>query len=405
MDSLRLIVVLLLIILALRKRVPVGIALLGAGIFAAFLFQLNFNIVVNEYWSLVKAEKFISLTLLVILITILGALLKELKFLDKLTESCRGLPGGSRTAVTVLPGLVGLMPMPGGSLLSAPLVDNLLGNKEYPSDLKLVINYLYRHIVEIFWPIYAGLILTEAITGMPIYKVSMLHLPLFILTVIVGLFFFIRQLSTVKLKKRNGIKTIYGILSSLWPIILAILLYGIVKLELVYSISISIFILIIIARPSSDILKKSFSAGLSINLVFLIYGILSFQMIIELTGIVSSIPNLATVYNLPPELIIFLVCFTIGMLTGMFSAYVGLGYSILAGYLYQPQLNPSYIFIAYFSGFIGVMLSPTHLCLILTIQYFKTDLMAVYKRIIPAFIVLMILVYIVYLCGWGELFK
>lgn len=404
MNSLRLIVVLLLIILALRKKAPVGITLFGAGIITAFLFQLNFNVVINEYWNLLKSEKFISLTLLVILITILGALLKELKFLNKLADSCRGLPGGSRTAVAVLPGLVGLMPMPGGSLLSAPLVDNLLTNKEYPADLKLVINYWFRHVVEFFWPIYAGLILTEALTGMPIYKVSILQLPLFLLTVFVGIIFFIRNLSTVRIDNGNGFKTLYGILSSLWPLILAILLYGIVKLELVYAVSISILILIISSKPTSNILKKSFSAGLSVSLVLLIYGILSFQMIIELTGTVKAIPTLATIYNLQPELIIFLVCFTIGILTGMFSAYVGLGYSILAGYLYQPILNPSYILIAYFSGFIGVMLSPTHLCLILTNQYFKCDLITAYKRMIPPFFVLTILVFALYFAGWGKLF-
>ena len=188
------------------------------------------------------------------------------------------------------------------------------------------------------------------------------------------------------------------------PIILAILLYGIIKIDLVYSISISILMLILTSRPSSEILKKSFNSGLSISLVFLIYGILSFQMIIELTGTVNSIPNLASIYNLPPELIIFLVCFTIGILTGMVSAYVGLGYSILAGYLFQPHLNPSYIMLAYFSGFLGIMLSPAHLCLILTNQYFYSDLVAVYKRMIPPFIVLTILVILLYLSGWGDLF-
>jgi integral membrane protein (TIGR00529 family) len=404
MEALRLFVVLILIIVAIRKKVPVGITLFGAGIIIAFLFQLKFNIVVGEYWNLFKSDRFISLTFLVIVITILGALLQELKFLDKLADSCRGLPGGSRIAVTVIPGLVGLMPMPGGALMSAPLVNNLLNDKDYPSDLKMVINYWFRHAVEIFWPIYAGMILTEAITGLPIYKVTILQFPLYLFMMIGGLLFFIKNLSTMRIKNGNLLKTLYGIVTSLWPIILAVLIYGIIKLDLIYCISISIIILIITSKPSLSILKKSLFAGISISLIFLIYGILSFQKIIELTGIVKSIPNLAVVYNFPPELIIFLVCFTIGMLTGTMSAYIGLGYSILANYLYHPTINASYIFIAFFSGYSGFIFSPSHLCLILTNQYFKSDLIAVYKRMIPPFVVVTILVIILYYSGWGKLF-
>jgi hypothetical protein len=219
-----------------------------------------------------------------------------------------------------------------------------------------------------------------------------------------GLLFFIKNLSTMRIKNGNLLKTLYGIVTSLWPIILAVLIYGIIKLDLIYCISISIIILIITSKPSLSILKKSLFAGISISLIFLIYGILSFQKIIELTGIVKSIPNLAVVYNFPPELIIFLVCFTIGMLTGTMSAYIGLGYSILANYLYHPTINASYIFIAFFSGYSGFIFSPSHLCLILTNQYFKSDLIAVYKRMIPPFVVVTILVIILYYSGWGKLF-
>jgi hypothetical protein len=43
---------------------------------------------------------------------------------------------------------------------------------------------------------------------------------------------------------------------------------------------------------------------------------------------------------------------------------------------------------AFASGFAGVMLSPTHLCLLLTIRYFNADMAGTYRHIyLPVFLV------------------
>ncbi len=404
MDAVKLIVVFLLIVIALRRKLSVGLTLLGAGIITALLYQLPISVLLNGYWELVQSRPFIFLTTVVILITILGSLLKELTFLEKLAASCRSLKGGNRTAVSILPGMIGLMPMPGGALLSAPLVDNVLQDGDYPADLKLVTNYWFRHIFEFFWPVYAGIILTEAITGLPIYKVSLLQFPLTILMATIGLFFFVRRISRGGRGGESTGKALLGIVRSIWPIVLAITIYGLTKIDLTWAVLISLVALIVVARPSVQAITLSLKKGFSPNLILLVFGILSFQMVVELVGAVESITKLATSYHLPEELIIFIVCFTIGILTGMVSAYVGLGYTLLAGFLYQPEIVPSNIFFAYLSGFVGIMLSPSHVCLILTIDYFKTDLMMVYRRLAVPMLLLVGFAYLIYLSPWGQLF-
>ena len=42
---------------------------------------------------------------------------------------------------------------------------------------------------------------------------------------------------------------------------------------------------------------------------------------------------------------------------------------------------------AFASGFLGVLFSPVHICLILTREYFKADLWGIYKKMIPAGII------------------
>lgn len=405
MEAVKLIAVFVIIILALRKKLSVGVTLFGAGVITSLLYQVELSALLDGYWELLKSKRFISLTSVIVLITTLGRLLKELKFLERLSEACKGLPGGNRTALAVMPPLVGLMPMPGGSLLSAPLVDNVLVGSRYVPEFRTASNYWFRHLVEFFWPIYPGIILTEAITGLPIGTVSLMQAPLSVIMITIGLVFFIRKVDNSGTNETDFFGAVLGIAKTVWPIALAIAVYAILKVDLALAVLISFIVLLVIARPPKDNLLRALKEGLSFKLVFLVFGTLSFQTALELSGAIGSIPKLSLQFNLPEELLIFLVCFAAGILTGMVAAFVALSYTLLAGFLYQPEIMPSYILLAYLSGFVGMMLSPSHLCLILTNEYFRSDLLKVYRRLAIPLILLALFGFLLYLSPWAALFR
>jgi len=402
MDAVKLIVIFTLIVLALHKKLSVGVTLFGAGLLTALLFSVPTSRLLDGYWELITSRRFISLTAVICQITMLGAILKELGFLQKLSESCRGLIGGRKTAVAAMPPLVGMMPMPGGSLLSAPLVDNVLSESRYAPHFKCAANYYFRHVIEHFWPIYPGIIITEAITTVPVASLALLYSPLAVIMLIIGYFAFIRQIENHSGERRGLLRTMAGILSATWPIVLAIVIYGLFKVELAIAIAVSFVALLVVARPPRASVVRALKKGLSYKLIFLIFGILSFQTCLDLSGAIGSLQQLSIDYNLPPELIIIVVCFASGLLTGMYAAYVALSYTLLAGFLYQPVINPSHIFLAMLSGYIGMMLSPTHLCLIVTNEYFHSDLLKVYRCIVIPFLILGLAGFLIYLSGWGD---
>ncbi len=404
MEAIKLLGLFLLIVIALRLKLSVGVTLLGAGVVTAILYSVSATELLEGYWQLAQSKKFIFLTSVVLLITFLGSLLKEVGYLDRLSGACRGLYGGKRTAAAILPPLIGLMPMPGGALLSAPLIDKVLSEPRYKPEFRTVTNYWFRHIAEFAWPLYPGLILSEAITGMPIGDIAVMQLPLTVIMVIIGLLFFIRtiQPGTVA-TSRNGL-ALMGILGALWPIMLAIAIYGFTGIQLAWAVLISVGLLIVVVRPKLPAVLKAARRGFSYKLVLLIFGTLSFQTALELAGAIEAIPRLATSYSLPPELIIILVCVIAGLLTGMVAAYVALGYTLLAGFMYQPEIIPGHIMLAYLSGFVGMMLSPAHLCLILTNEYFKSDLGRVYRKLAPPLAVVFAGGILLYFSGWPELF-
>ncbi len=403
MEIIRLLIILIAILIALKKNLPVGITLFAAGLLTALLYQISVGQLAEGYWSLLKSERFLTLTGVIVLITILGQLLKELGFLERLAEACRHLYGGNRTAVAILPFLIGLMPMPGGALLSAPLVGNVLKDQRYTPEFKTTANYWFRHIVECFWPVYPGIILIEGITGMPMWKVSLLQVPFSIFMLIMGIIFFSRQINRSGDGDVRMWRSFAGIARTLWPIAGAITIYAAFGIPLALSVLIALLVLAAITRPRWPSLSISLKQGLSVKLIFLVFGILSFQTVLEMSGAIDSFPKLAATYHLPPQILIFAVCFTLGILTGMVAAYIGMGFTLLAGFIYQPVLVPSNILIGYLSGYLGMLLSPTHLCLILTNDYFGSDLVKVYKMMALPLILVSLLGFLLAITPWASI--
>ncbi|MEN3012426.1 MAG: DUF401 family protein, partial [Dictyoglomus thermophilum] len=58
-----------------------------------------------------------------------------------------------------------------------------------------------------------------------------------------------------------------------------------------------------------------------------------------------------------------------------------------------PYQNPSkYLVLAFASAFLGIMVSPLHLCLILTKEYFKPDWKKLYNYVVKSGILLAIFI-------------
>lgn len=82
-------------------------------------------------------------------------------------------------------------------------------------------------------------------------------------------------------------------------------------------------------------------------------------------------------FGIPLILLIFLIPFISGVTTGITVGYVGASYPVifrLLGSDPSPALLFSTIALTHTSGYLGMIFSPIHVCLIVTNEYFKTGL-------------------------------
>jgi len=151
--------------------------------------------------------------------------------------------------------------------------------------------------------------------------------------------------------------------------------------DLVVSVATVCAVLYVVSGGYRGFRAKVIGESASPKLIFLIYSVMVFKRVIEDSAAVVSLPSLFTSYGVEPAVILFTVPFIVGLLTGITIAYVGASFPFLATYISGEGFNPGYFMLAYVGGYMGVMLSPVHLCLVLSRQYYNASLSGVYKLI------------------------
>ena len=107
-----------------------------------------------------------------------------------------------------------------------------------------------------------------------------------------------------------------------------------------------------------------------------------FKSILEVSGGVDIIKEELLAYKIPILVTVMVLPFITGMITGIAVGFVGTSFPLVITLIATMTTGQSgaLIFIAYAFGFSGMMLSPVHLCFLLTKDYFKADMLEVYRR-------------------------
>jgi len=165
-----------------------------------------------------------------------------------------------------------------------------------------------------------------------------------------------------------------------------------VKIDLLLSLVIVIFSLFFlnIKKLSLKKLKEIIRNDVDFGVVILIAGIMIFQRMLQVSGGIEVIPKVFAKLGVHPYIVLFSIPFFIGTMTGLSAAALGIGLPILLPIIVQVEANLYYAMLAFTGSFIGVMISPMHLCLVVTKNYFKADMVKIYKMLILPLIIIVL---------------
>ncbi len=373
---------LLLILLIARKSLWMA---MFAGALCLGLYSPGIRNILGVARTVFTDPSILLLSLAVGIIPLIGGAMERTGMMDDLVNNLRMK---KKAFLSVSPALVGLLPMPGGALLSAPLLEK--GGKGVPNDLKSAINVWYRHIFILIYPLGTLLAITK-MAGINLYVAVLYTVPGFLILLVLGHFTLIRKVEgsieyTKKFDRNKLALALFVIV--LAPVIHLCLMYIFGQLNvfprvtselpLVIGVTVSLIMAFRLGGLSPKDIMPVTRKMKPWNFALIIVGMFFFLEMFTSSDAPSTIEKL----KVPALVLLVGVGFFLGAAMGRVTAPVFILYPIYCtqfggGENATMPLIP--FSVMYFAVFLGYVISPVHPCLIVTMEYFKVGYKEIFK--------------------------
>lgn len=390
-PGINLLIILILIVSLIRAKVKLGTTMSIAAIVLGLLFKVTFGGFVETLKNAIFSQTFLQLGIALNIIVFLENVLRKKGYLQKTTEALRILIPNSKINIMLLPAFLGLLPSPGGAMFSAPLVSDAGRDLEMSPETKSMVNYWFRHVWEYFIPLYPGVLLASKILAVPVNQIALMLSVFFIWSVGVGYFFIIKDIpfkqdhhaNTNELSNKRRAEELGNLIRGIWPVMLIVGLVLFFRADVGLTVSLVIIALLVINRYQWNELKTLWQEAFQFSLVLLIAGVLFFKEMLMTTGVVQWLPQYFKSLGIPEVLVVSSLPFLVAVAVGLSQGYVAATFPLLTGIIGTGSaLNLGMFILAFISGFVGIMLTPLHLCMLLTINHYHADFYKVWKRIV-----------------------
>ena len=415
-----------LILVLARVRVPLALAVLGGTAALAALFRVAPSRAVAAAAGGATHPTTLGLAAIVVLLLTLSEMMRVGGQLEKIVTLSRALLRRPAVAMAVLPALIGLLPMPGGALFSAPMVKSAAGDAKVSPGRLSAINYWFRHIWEYWWPLYPGVILATILTHSDLGTFVAFQAPMGLMMIAAGLLIFRKShpdLHASAAPPSPGTKRqLLRATSSIW-VIMAVWVVVTAALWLIFGtpprrlpgqpplprnqtllalafkfvpITLGLILSLIwtarMNRLDRRALVRVLTSGRAWSLVGLIVAVMVFRQVLSEADAARIMAKELKDIHVPLTLVVAALPFIAGMITGLAIGFVGVSFPIVIEMVKdEPNLRP-YAVLAYGFGMMGMMLSPLHVCHIVSNKFFGTTFGPVYRRMIPSAVVMAMLI-------------
>lgn len=383
LEAIGLALAFLAVVLLVIEKVNYGLALtIGALILGVFSYLSPIELL-HVLAQTLTDEATIDLTVIVSLIPILAYCMKETGMIDDLIEGIKKALLG-RNILAILPALMGALPMIGGALLSAPLIDEEAERLGLNRNEKSFVNVWFRHWNFFIYPLSSPLILLAGLTGFSLYTLILMNLIPVALYLTLGYLVSIRRIREDSRPNKPGKpgsrEALVPVLLGVSPILLTVTL-NLLGLHMALSLAAGIFSTFLLRKTY---LKKAFNFmrdGFDWRLPFAILGVMYFRNMVNYTNVFSKVYPYLNATGLPLLFLLLLIGWTIGLATAMPSAGIAIVFPIAIAS--GDALSLTVTGILYSTLVFAYLISPMHLCLILTVEYYKARLQTVYRKLVP----------------------
>ena len=386
-----------LFVVLMYRRVGLGISLTVAA-FLMSLLSLGISGTATALLETCIDPVTLTLVFASFFIMLLSILYKETGLVNVLTRSLGAFIKNSKVTVSLLPAVIGLLPVAGGALMSAPMVEAEADKLGLDKSKKTYINIWFRHAILPVYPISQFLILTAALTETSIDSLIARQALVVTVMIIIGYIIGLRKTKVTKHAdpetKSNPKANLKRLLYSFLPIIITIILAAALNVNIAIATLAGVITILIITKTKLTAFQKILKNKAIWEVTLAAFGALLLRNVTLASGASDILGSALANMNLSGIIVLSIVPAVLGFLLGSPSGAVALSVPILAETVTFIPKNASLLYI---SAYLGYLSAPTHLCLVFTAQYFRTSISKSYKYLIPSIIVSIIAALITYL--------
>ena len=394
------------VLMASRVRVPLGLALVAGGVALNLWAGVGWGASAGHLGRACLDGDLWLLELITLLIMAMGRYLTAERNAGELIAAARRWGGRHGRAATLmaLPAVIGLVPMPAGALMSAPFVEQAGGGQQ-AAPWKTAVNYWFRHIWEYWWPLYPGVIVAMSVFELDAWRfisAQVLYTPV---AVAAGYFFLIHphvsHLADDGPGDTGGSRRAARIMTPVAIVVAAVFVVpfgleawapglGLQSQKLVAVLVGLVVGLGVALGDQSPAERRGMVAGAlsrkSLQVLVTLGGVLVFKFMLETSGLLPTAAGELSASGIPAVVAVAALPFLAGIVTGVAVGFTGVSFPLVVGLMHADggTLTPlATLVLAYGFGYVGMMLSPVHLCLLMTRDYFATTLGSVMRHIWP----------------------
>lgn len=408
-----------LLLMAIKKGVNVGLAAVVAGIVTAGLGGHGSLAMIRSFRETVMDPDGFALLASVGLITMLGSIMKVSGTMSSLVHGINCLVDDTRWVVFLVPSLIGLVSAPGGAVFSAPLVDvagSALGMSE---EHKVVANIMFRRAWHYVYPISTAMLLTRQMANVP-YLAFLLPgcvaATVVILTTTRLVFGRQRRMSGLAYIGTSGVlpavhqsqrmrsgasangvmiglddnsgtgtwpyrlELVLSLLTSAAPILVVLVVYLVTTISLPIAVCLGCVAGILLAEPGEGYWKhvgrrfrEALARGIDWRVVGTVAGTVFFGHSIS-----NSLAWKLSSSNMSPGILSLLAFGVIipalaGFVIGSHTAALGVALPLLLPLISGLPASSGLVVALFMSSFAGHLVSPANVCFTATVEYLEAD--------------------------------
>lgn len=390
LEALGILLSVIAIALMIRKGFKLLWALLVGVAFIPIFSQMHPMEIINIIKNTVVNPVTILLVLMVTAISIMGYVLDKTGIMHDMVESLYHLINDTRILLVLLPAMVSFLSIPGGAIISAPMVDEASKKMQISKTKQCMANLLFRHLFVLISPFYPAIIVISGVTGVNMFRFILFNIPVFIVGVALSSYYLFKGISVPEsITETESVATrLFRLVLNFLPFIIILIFYLALGLYLPISLFLGVIAALFLNIPQKEKLHKVLLQrsqylwkGISWSMIATIFTIMLYKEFIENTDSLNIGVTIILSRGFPLVILLIAIPYITGLMTGNNAASLGVALPIL-----MPVLNPavssiSQLGLIFVSSFVGYLGSPIHFCTYLTNEYFKTPLGKVVFRL------------------------